>query len=173
MEGSSHMTKKITFLAAALVALFLFSAPSGAQYGGVFEATISDVTVVAGQSVTIDGTCEDGTEVAVSIDDEARAIVPIGTIPVNEDGTFSGPVTIPSLAPGTYQVFAECGGEVLTIDVEVLAASATPTTPTSGGGDTLARTGSATDTLAKVGGGLVLAGAAATLLSAKRRRATA
>jgi hypothetical protein len=166
------MTKKITFLAAALVALFLFSGPSGAQYGGVFEATISDVTVVAGQSVTIDGTCEDGTEVAVTIDDEARAIVPLGTIPVDDDGTFSGSVTIPSLAPGTYQVFAECGSEVLTIDVEVVAAGTPGTTPTSGG-DTLARTGSATDTLAKVGGGLVLAGAAATLLSAKRRRATA
>jgi hypothetical protein len=166
------MTKKITFLAAALVALFLFSGPSGAQYGGVFEATISDVTVVAGQSVTIDGTCEDGTEVAVTIDDEARAIVPLGTIPVDDDGTFSGSVTIPSLAPGTYQVFAECGSEVLTIDVEVVAAGTPGTTPTSGG-DTLARTGSATDTLAKVGGGLLLAGAAATLLSAKRRRATA
>jgi hypothetical protein len=166
------MTKKITFLAAALVALFLFSGPSGAQYGGVFEATISDVTVVAGQSVTIDGTCEDGTEVAVTIDDEARAIVPLGTIPVDDDGTFSGSVTIPSLAPGTYQVFAECGSEVLTIDVEVVAAGTPGTTP-SAGGDTLARTGSATDTLAKVGGGLLLAGAAATLLSAKRRRATA
>jgi hypothetical protein len=165
------MTKKITFLAAALVALFLFSGPSGAQYGGVFEATISDVTVVAGQSVTIDGTCEDGTEVAVTIDDDA-SIVPLGTIPVDDDGTFSGSVTIPSLAPGTYQVFAECGSEVLTIDVEVVTAS-TPGTPPSSGGDTLARTGSATDTLAKVGGGLLLAGAAATLLSAKRRRATA
>lgn len=165
------MTKKITFLAAALVALFLLAAPSGAQYGGGFAATISDVTVVSGQSVTIDGTCEDGTEVAVSIDDEARAIVPLGTIPVDEDGTFSGTVTIPSLAPGTYQVFAECGTEVLTIDVEVVAATTPGTTPTST--DTLARTGSATDTLAKVGGGLVLAGAAATLLSAKRRRATA
>ncbi len=167
------MTKKITFLAAALVALFLFSGPSGAQYGGVFEATISDVTVVAGQSVTVDGTCEDGTEVAVTIDDEARAIVPLGTIPVNPDGTFSGSVTIPSLAPGTYQVFAECGTEVLTIDVEVVAAQTPGTTAPTTGGDTLARTGSATDTLAKVGGGLVLAGAAATLLSSKRRRATA
>jgi len=168
------MTKKITFLAAAFVALFLFAGPSGAQYGVGFTATISDVTVVAGQSVTIDGTCEDGTEVAVSIDDEARAIVPLGTIPVDDDGTFSGSVTIPSLALGTYQVFADCAGEVLTIDVEVVAAT-TPggTGGTGTGTGSLARTGSATDTLAKVGGGLVLAGAAATLLSSKRRRATA
>jgi hypothetical protein len=167
------MTKKITFLAAALVALFLLSAPSGAQYGVTFAATISDVTVLAGQTVTIEGTCLTADEVAVSIDDEARAIVPLGTIPVIADDTFSGPVTIPDLAPGTYSVFADCGGEVLTIDVEVVTATDGTTPGTGTGGDTLARTGSATDTLAKVGGGLILAGAAATLLSSKRRRSAA
>lgn len=166
--------KKVSFLAAALMALFLMAAPSGAQYtDDDFSATISDVTVVAGQSVTIDGDCAVGTEVAVSIDDEpvSRAIVPLGTIPVGDDGSFSGSVTVPSLAPGTYQVFAECGSAVLTIDVEVVTAADDPGTGGTGGTgtDTLARTGSATDTLAKVGGGLVLAGAAAMLLASKRR----
>jgi hypothetical protein len=171
------MTKKITFLAAAFLALFLVSAPSGAQYGEDFTATIDDVTVVAGQDVVIEGTTVLSETVEITIDDEpvSRAIVPLGTIPVNADDTFSGTVTIPDLAPGTYSMYAQSGDAVLTIDVEVVAAQTPGTTPTTsgGGGETLARTGSATDTLAKVGGGLVLAGAAATLLSSNRRRATA
>lgn len=169
------MTKKITFLATALVALFLFAAPSGAQYGEPFEATIDDVTVVAGQDVVISGRTTLSEEVIVTIDDEpvSRAIVPLGTIPVNADDTFSGTVTIPDLAPASYSMYAQSGDTILTIDVEVVAAQTPGTTPPSGGDDSLARTGSATDTLAKVGGSLVLAGAAATLLSSKRRRATA
>lgn len=42
-----------------------------------------------------------------------------------------------------------------------------------GGGGPLARTGSPTDSLFKIGGGLLLAGAAATLFATKRRTATA
>lgn len=170
------MTKKIAFLAAAFVALFLFSAPSGAQYGEDFEATIDDVTVVAGQTVTISGHTSLSDSVTVSIDDEpvTRAIVTLGTIPVGDDDQFSGTVTIPQLAPGTYSLYAQSADTILTIDITVVAGgSGGGSGSGSGGTDALARTGSATDTLAKVGGGLVLAGAAATLLSSKRRRATA
>lgn len=168
------MLKKILIVAVALVALM--GAPAAAQYGDTFSATISNTNPGPGETVTIEGSCSVGEEVEVTLDmaTTARAAQVLGTIVVDADGTFSGPVTIPAdLAPGTYTVTATCGGEVLSIDITV-GDSTTPTPPDQGGTGPLARTGAdGTSTLLKVAGGLVLAGAAFALVATKRRTATA
>lgn len=198
------MIKKLLILTAAVgISLAFFAAaPASAQYepAVVFSAAISNTSVTPGETVTISGDCEsaDTGSVFISIDGDS-----IGSIDIEDDFTFSGPVTIPDLAPGDYTVTATCGGQVLGVEITVLGSGAsnpggTPTggsmtavggstggsttdgsTGASSGGSTgstgsgaLARTGGETDTLLKIGGGLLLAGAAATLLATKRRSAT-
>ncbi len=157
------MLKKILIVATALVALM--SAPAAAQYGDVLSATVSNTNPQPGEDVTIEGTCQAADTVEVALEGES-----LGTIPVADDDTFSGSVTIPSdLDPGTYTLTASCGGEVLGIEITVGG-----TTVTTGGATPLPRTGSSgTSLLLKVGGGLILAGAAFALVATKRRTATA
>lgn len=154
------MLKKILIIAAGLVVLLL-SAPAGAQYGEVFSGTVSNTNPQPGETITFEGVCPFAEVVDVSIDGEH-----ITTIPVNEDDTFSGPVTVPSdLAPGTHTLTATCGSEVLSI---------TLTIGSPGGSGPLADTGASnTGLLLKLGGGLVLLGAVVALFATKRRQATA
>ncbi len=188
------MIKRILVLSAAIgAALALFAGPASAQYEVVFSATIDNVTPGPGETVTISGTCDAADSVDIGIDGSS-----IGSIPVDDDDSFSGSVTIPDLAPGTYTVTATCGDEVLGIEITIggsTGGNGTAGTMTGGsdngntagvstdsgsntgsgssGSDALARTGGDTDVLLKVGGGLLLAGAAATLFATKRRSATA
>lgn len=157
------MLKKILVLAAALVAFM--AGPAVAQYGPGVDGTVSDNNPQPGETVTVEGTCDLADEVDVSIVGEGS----LGTIPV-VDGAYSGPVTIPSdLAPGEYTLRITCGTEVLDLVITVGDVDDATTTPPP-----LARTGSSsTGLLLKVGGALVLAGAAFALIATKRRGATA
>lgn len=176
------MIKKILLLSATLAAcMAIFAGPASAQ-DGMYPpvppptATISDTTIVAGQSVTIEGFCyADVDSVEISIEDGAS----LGTIAVGDDDSFSGSVTIPaSAAPGEYVLLLTCGDEVLSRPITVLAAGSGGgsggTGGTGGGTGTgaLARTGTEVDGLVKLGGGLLVAGAAAVLFATKRRSAT-
>lgn len=158
--------KRTVFVAAAIAVLALMGSPAGAQYEGVFSATISDLTVYPGQVVTIEGTCEDDDAVAITMGG-----IDVGSIAVADDDTFSGQVTVPDLDPGDYLATAECAGQVLSAEITVLAEDDDDDDSDS---ESLARTGSSsTDMLVKVGCGLLLAGGAAALTASKRRARTA
>ena len=183
------MLKKIFVLSAAVLGFLAFVAgPAASQDPGypdtdVFSASIDDTTVEPGQTVTISGVCDADDEVGVSIVGEGT----IGTIPVSDDDSFSGEVTIPSdLDPGTSTIVVTCGDAELSIDITVSADGAGGDGNGGGGGaggaggngvdivdGALPRTGSPAETLVKVGGGLLLAGAAAALFATKRRSITA
>lgn len=151
------MLKKILIVAAALVALM--AGPAAAQYGPNVSGTVSNPNPQPGETVTVEGTCELADEVGVSIVGEAD----LGTIPV-VDGSYSGPVTIPSdLAPGEYTLRITCGTEVLDLTINVGGSRST---------GPLADTGSDnTGLLIKLGGGLILVGGAVALVATKRRGA--
>ncbi len=164
------MTKKLLLLTTIAVGvLALFAGSASAQYPDGPSASIDDTSVLAGGVVNITGqdcTDPDGV-VDVTLGGEQ-----IGTLPVADDGTFGGAVTIPAdTAPGTYTLEAICGDDVLSIEITVSAAGVTPTGNTDDG--SLARTGTSVDGLVKIGGGLLVAGAAATLIATKRRTASA
>ncbi|QYG92345.1 hypothetical protein HC251_07760 [Iamia sp. SCSIO 61187] len=172
------MTKKLLLLTTLVVGvLAFFAGPASAQYPDAPTAVIDSTSVLAGGVVNITGdNCFDTDSVPVLLEGEQ-----IGSLPVADDGTFGGAVTIPSdTDPGTYTLEAICGETVLSIEITVSAAGVTPGPggpgamgPGSTGDDALARTGTGIDGLLKVGGGLLVAGAAATLLATKRRTATA
>ncbi|HEU5149629.1 MAG TPA: hypothetical protein VFU19_03985 [Iamia sp.] len=166
------MTKKL-LLAASLVVgvLAFFGGPASAQYPEGPSASVDATGVLAGGTINISGQdCFDDPDDIVDVTLEGELIA---QLPVAEDGTFGGPVTIPAdTPPGTYTLEATCGDDVLSIEITVTAAGVTPTPPSGGG--PLARTGSnGIDGLWKIGGGLLVAGAAATLLATKRRHASA
>lgn len=171
----SLMIKKLLLLTTLAAGLMMFAAtPATAQYPTPPNASVDDTGVLAGGTVNISGQCFDDDIVDVFLEGEL-----LGSIPVDADGNFSGPITIPSdTPPGTYTLEAVCGDTVLPITITVGAAGVTPppsggNPPGGGGTGPLARTGSEVDGLLKIGGGLLLAGAAAVLVTTKRRRATA
>ena len=156
----------LAVLFGALIALFAGSA-AGAQddpyattttTGGETTTTLPDgipeVTAVAGETITVDGTsCAPGATVTVRWDDGTV----LGTFTADDDGNFTTTVTIPSNASvGVHTMTATCGDVVQYLNVNVLADSVT--TIDNG---TLARTGSnSTTPLLFVGAAaLVLGGA--------------
>lgn len=169
------MTRKLLAIGAGIVAVLLFMVtPAGAQYpDDVLSAEFSNTSPNPGDTVTVSGTCTLADEVVVALTGRGT----LATIPVNADDTYSGSFTIPSdLAPGTYTVSVTCGTEVRSFTFTV--AGATPpggTTPggSGPGGSDLARTGTGIDGLVKVAGALLVVGAAAALLTTKRRTASA
>lgn len=171
----SPMIKKLLLLTTLVAGILAFAvAPASAQYPEDPSATIDDTSVLAGGTVNISGVCPGETSVDVLLEGEL-----LGSIPVEADGTFSGPITIPAdTPPGTYTLQLLCGDEVLSVEITV-SADGTVTPPGGGSGSgsgsgdgSLARTGSEVDGLLKIGGGLLLAGAAVLLVTTKRRTAS-
>lgn len=163
------MLKKILLLATALVAFL--ATPAAAQYPGVFSATISNTNPQPGETITVEGTCEIGDEVVVALSNPGV----LATIPVGDDDSFSGQVTIPAdLSPGTYDLTLTCGGEVLTFTITVGSPDDPdrPDAPDRPDDETLARTGGDMGLPLKLAGALLLVGAALTIVGVKRRSAT-
>ena len=160
-----------TFVLMAVIGAFLVSAVGIADaqdcgYGGcpttststpggstttTTESEIPTITVVRGETVTIDGeACAPGATVTVTWDDGTV----LGTFIADENGKFSTTITIPKNASlGVHLVTATCGDVEQFLNVNVLA----ETVDTVDDG-TLARTGSNTT------GPLVGIGAAAIIL---------
>lgn len=174
------MKKILLALATIAAAMALFAGPAGAQYVEGASASIDDTSVLSGEAVNISGECAAADSVSLEIEGGPS----LGSLPVGADDTFSGAVTIPDLAPGEYTILLTCGTEVLsttitvladgTVDDDVDAGSMGGGSGSGSGSDpALARTGTEIDGLVKVGGGLLVAGAAAVLFATKRRSATA
>lgn len=104
------MLRRIVLVGAAVIAAGSISLASasaqdgGGNYGGC-NATVSDTTPTAGQTVTVTGSgaAVDGA-VSASIDDKE-----IGSGTADADGDFSFDATIPSTASGDESVEVSCG----------------------------------------------------------------
>jgi LPXTG-motif cell wall-anchored protein len=118
------------------------------------ESEIPTITVVRGETVTIDGqACAPGATVTVTWDDGTV----LGTFTADENGEFSTTITIPKDATlGVHLVTATCGDVEQFINVNVLAENVDNVD-----NGTLPRTGSSsTMPLVAIGGAaLVLGGA--------------
>ena len=166
------MTRRSTTrtLVGALVAVLFVvmgSSAANAQYGttapGTVTFTVEDSTVVAGQSLGVSGTgCDPDSEVTFTIGETV-----VGTATADSEGNYSGTVTIPALAPGTYTINAECGAEVLSLDITVGTGDG-GTVPTTDDG--LARTGFDLAPLAGIGAAAVVLGAAAVYGTRRKRQ---
>jgi hypothetical protein len=138
----------LTGLLMALVLVGLGSAPAGAQYGpGGGPGTIG----CDGGTCTVGG-CPPGSTANVSVDGTS-----IGSFPVGADGTFS------FADPGSGTVTVSCDGVTLTFEL-----GGTVTTASGASGADLARTGSDSAPLLRIG--IALAAVGGIVLLAARRR---
>jgi LPXTG-motif cell wall-anchored protein len=162
------MIRKMLVLVAVIGGMFAFgSTAASAQdcgYGGcpettttidgtttTTEADIPTITVVRGETITVDGEgCAPGAEVTVTFDDGSV----LGTFTADDNGDFSTTITIPANATlGVHLVTATCGDVEQFINVNVLGETVDNVDE-----GTLPRTGSSTT------GPLVGIGAAALVL---------
>jgi hypothetical protein len=166
-------------MAVVLVPAMWLAAPVAAA--PATSLSVSPTSEAAGGSVQVSGTCEANTSgSALShafLHDATHDFAGVGAVPFQTDGAGSFSVTaeIPSsIAPGSYEVTARCGGGNLglTATVIVTAASGVPTAVPAGSGGLAATSSSDTQhraiTLALVGGALVVVGG----LGMVRRRAS-
>jgi 5'-nucleotidase len=167
MHEGVKMRKALTaFALAAALAVVVGPAVAHAQdYPPVSEdLTVSDSTVVPGQSITISGSgAEPNSTVSIYL---FSAPILLGTTTADGDGTFSATVTIPAgVSPGTHTLRAIQGGEVLASVALVVVGSG------SGGssGSDLPFTGGTTLPGIGIGVGLIAVGSTLLLLSRRRR----
>lgn len=162
----------------ALVVAVL-ATPAGASTPVTLHVTPSSAP--AGGAVEVTGSCESNTHgFAIShafLLDSTHDFAGVGAVPftTNAAGAFSVTADIPgSVAPGTYDVSARCGGGNLgvTVTLTVTPASGTPTAVPAGSGGQAASSGASTELgrflLAGLGLLLLLGGGA----EFARRRAT-
>ena len=166
------MLRKMILGAVALVALF--AAPAAAQYGFI----VTPGTVVEGSNVSVSGRgCAPGATVQITFKkapDTATTpdpafVVKTGT--ADSSGNFNFTFMVPAgTPPGTYDVSAFCGGQLVGRERITVEAATTATTVAVGN---LPRTGTDITPMAMAGAGLLTAGGLFLLAGRKRRRATA
>ncbi|HYF46858.1 MAG TPA: LPXTG cell wall anchor domain-containing protein [Acidimicrobiales bacterium] len=154
-----NMIRRMLILAA--VALIALTGTAHAQYGDG-TTTVSDSTVVPGQTITVttDG-CQPGSEVTFFFDGEAA-----GSGTTDDTGTASADITVPAdAAPGEHEISNDCNDTVITVTVLGDEAAVTTTLPRTGSDSSLP--------LAKVAIVLIAAGGLLLLVSRDRSRRTA
>ena len=155
------MARRATVLLMVLAAVLGCAATANAQSSSSYQTGSvggSDTTPNPGQTITVSGTgCGAGETVNFFLDGQ-----PAGSTTADQNGNFSGPVTIPPNEPaGTHTITAECGTHVLGFEITVNPTAATSSLSRTGSSSTIPLSGVAFALLA-VGGFLVLA--------ARRRR---
>lgn len=151
------MLRRTAMALTTLLAVFALAATAQAQSYQTGSIGGNDTTPDPGQTITVSGTgCGPGEQVNFFLDGQ-----PAGGTTADQNGNFSGPLTIPSNeAPGTHTITATCGAQVLSFEITV--------NPVSTGN--LSRTGaSSTLPLSGIALGLLTAGGLL-LLFARRRR---
>jgi LPXTG-motif cell wall-anchored protein len=156
------MRRLLAVLAIVFAALLSFTGTAGAQTtSGGTSVGGTDNTPDAGQTITVSGTgCKAGETVNFFFDGE-----PAGSTTADENGNFSGPVTVPpDASPGPHTITAQCGAVVMAFEIEVNpAAVAAAPIPRTGSSSTIPLTSIA---LALLGAGGLF------VLFARRRRVT-
>jgi LPXTG-motif cell wall-anchored protein len=177
------MAKRLLLVVGLALGLALAtSAPAGAQEDddgyppSVFFLTLSDTTVVPGQTITASGAMTPGsTSITFTFLSQP---VSLGSTTPNADGTFSTSVTIPSDATlGSHTITAtDSAGVSVSAGVEVVAAGdeaadedegVTVTAPGAAGA--LPRTGDDSLPLLRVGAVLLAAGGLLVFLTRRQR----
>ncbi|WP_421119122.1 hypothetical protein ACE2AJ_17420 [Aquihabitans daechungensis] len=163
-------------LIGALMLVAVAAAPAAAQ---TYDFNVSPANVEPGGTVTVSGEgCQPGAEVTITVTEAApqRAVGDViltTTVTADGSGQFTATFTIPSgTATGTYEVTATCGdGVVLSDFINVVDGTVATTAPPSGsgGGGTIARTGSDLNGLGLAGAGLITVGGIILLTTRSRR----
>jgi hypothetical protein len=158
-----------------MLAALAVASPAGAQ---TYDGNVSPGNVEAGGAVTVSGKgCSAGAEVTITVTEGAaqRAtgdVILTTTGTADENGEFTVTFNIPVGTPiGVYTVTASCDGSVVfsdTINV-VEGGTVVTTAPSTGGGGTIARTGSDLNGLGLAGAGLITVGGIILLTTRSRR----
>lgn len=157
------MKKLVAIAMGIVVSIALVNAsPASAQYDDTFTVEVSAGTVVAGETLTVTGTCDAGGTVTATLGSGS------GSAEAGTDGAYAITITVPALSAGDHTLTTTCGGETQQTTIHVGGGSTgTGTAPAD-----LVRTGSSgTSSMLRVGGLLLLGGAALLLVGRRFRTA--
>lgn len=166
--------------AGALCFAVLTAVPAVAQTGPGYATgptcTVSSTSVTVGQTITLTCTGFAPTEtITITFNSDP---INVGTTTDSSSGTFSTPITIPNVAPGTHTITATGStGDSASVTVTVVTPAAaavtppsvSPSAPPSG----LAFTGVEIGLMALAGAVLLIVGGMLVLTTRKRRAASA
>ena len=115
-------------VAAAVAIMLVWSARTAYAHGESIQAAPSEVK--PGELMTVTGEeFEPGEEVELALEG-VRGTIPLGHADVNEDGSFSESLTIPSsAAAGSYQLVAATAEDRITLDFTVLQGGEAASSP--------------------------------------------
>lgn len=171
-------------------ALFVSSTAAGAQEcggGGYFDPACEVLleveyssTVTSGGTVVLSGTLT--TNDPAGLPDDCDSVVftiadqEIGSLDIDDDGTFSGTLPVPSIAAGDYTITAASCEVVADGPITVVARNGNVNNPgntntTNNGTTPLARTGFDATPMITLGAAALVLGAAAVYGSKRRRLA--
>jgi LPXTG-motif cell wall-anchored protein len=171
------MAKRLLLVAGLTVGLLLTASPAGAQQypPGAFFLSLSDTTVVPGQTITVTGAVTPGaTSVTFTFFSVAQDL---GSATPDADGNVSTSLTIPTDATlGDHTITAtDSTGLEVSADVTVVSAdgAGAGAPGAAGAAGALPRTGSDSLPLLPVGAGLVAVGGVILLVTRRRLKASA